>query len=344
MPYTRAVAEAEAATRFEESVSAPIAAVSPTQYLLGPAGTRDAGPDPRNWGLLQHMRALAEFLERLEMRLQDDFANTPERDSKKRKWLAAAGLREEAQAYIDYLLARPELAELIMSQRRHILQGPMPERERRAAVSAVQRVVRCLYHSYERFAQEVVLDGDRKKLCRTPEGEVALEAVGERLFGITHSFHVTVVLGSTGTGAFFLASQQSRREFAHDKLKGPPVWSAQHEQLVTGQESTLAQATTLLEGNARVRYGEVKALFDRQSEDARTLHRAIWQQDRAPLLVRETGMLVAAELHRRELLSDAALLAFQKRFLTTAEGRAIQQAVYLERMYELPPAAAPKRG
>lgn len=71
-------------------------------------------------------------------------------------------------------------------------------------------------------------------------------------------------------------------------------------------------------------------------DDARELHRAIWLQDRAPVVVRETALLVASELHRRGLLGDAALVSFYKRFLTSAEGRALQDARYEQPMYELP--------
>ncbi|MGD8862854.1 MAG: hypothetical protein PVI30_22770 [Myxococcales bacterium] len=336
MPYSRAVAEAEAATRFERSTAAPIASVSPLQYLLGPAGKKEAGDDPRSWGLLQHMQALAEYLEQLELRLQDDFASLPPRATRKRRRAAAAGVREAANAYTAYLLARPEVVELLLSSRRYILHGPMPERERQAAIASVQRTTRALYHCFERFAQEVVMDGDRKQLCRTPDGEIALETVAERLIGINHTFYVSVVLGSTGTGAAFLATQKARREFAGESLRGEPTWSFSHERLVRSHEEALARANAMLEANARVRYGELRQVFDDQAAEARALYFAVWERDYAPRIVREAGTLLAAELHARTLLSDSAVVAFYKRLLTSREGKELQRAAYEEPMYEAP--------
>jgi hypothetical protein len=336
MPYTRALAECEAATRFEQSVAAPIASVSPTQYLLGTPSGPGGLSDARNWGMLQHCQALLEFLENVELALQDSFASVPATDEKTRKWLTAAGVREMSTAYVRYLIEHPELAERLMSQRRYLLQGPMPERERRMAVAVVQRVVRCLYHPYERFAQAIVLEGERGQLHRTPDGEIALEVVGNRLFGVGLTFFMTTVLGSSGTGAFFNASQVARREFAGERLSGPPVWSAHHEALIREHERALSEANAMLEANTRVRYGELKAIFDRHDAAAKLHHAEVFEQDYAGMFVRDAGTLLANEFHQRGLLSDSALLAFLKQFLTGAEGKKLHEAKYERRLFEVP--------
>lgn len=336
MPYSRALAECEAATRFEQSLSTPIASVSPTQYLLGTPEGPGGEDNPRNWGMVQHCRALRDFLEGVEVNLSDDFAAVPARDTKKRQWVAAAGVREMGTAYVSYLLEYPELAERLMSHRRYLLHGPMPERERLAAVASVQSLVRCMYHPYERFAEVIVLDGDKKQLRRTPDGEIALERVGNLLFGIGLTFYITTVLGSAGTGAFFVASQHARREFAGEPLIGPPVWSDSHEALIRLNERALSDANAMVEGNARVRYGEVKAIFDAHDDGVRAHHHVVWEQDYAATFVRDVGTLMAAEMHHRGLLTDAALARFHKRFLTSAEGRRLQQAQYPRRRFELP--------
>lgn len=335
MPYTRALAECEAATRFEQSVAAPIASLSPTQYLLGTPNGPGGPEDPRNWGMLQHCQALLDFLEAVELRLQDHFAAVPASDGKKRKWHAAAGVREISTAYVRYLIEHPELAERLMSQRRYLLQGPMPERERRLAVAVVQRIVRCLYHPYERFAQAVVLEGERGQLHRTPDGEIALEIVGNRLFGVGLTFFMTTVLGSSGTGAFFVASQVARREFAGEELSGPAVWSEHHEALIREHERALSEANTMLEANSRVRYGELKAIFDRQSSAAKAHHIAVFEQDGAGTFVRDAGTQLASEFHHRGLLSDGSLLSFLKQFLTTAEGQKLHDAKYDVPLFEI---------
>lgn len=337
MPYSRALAECEAATRFEQSVAVPIASVSPTQYLIGTPNGPGGASDPRNWGLLQHTQALLEFLENIELKLQDDFAAVQASDVKKRKWLAAAGVREMAVAYMSYLLEHPELAEQLMSHRRYLLQGPMPDRERRLVVALMQRMVRCLYHPYERFAQAVVLEGVKGEPHRTPDAEIAIEVVGNRLFGVGLTFLITTVLGSSGTGAFFQASQLARREFSGEPLLGPPVWSDNHEALIRSQDATLAQVNSMVEANARVRYGDLKAVFDKQDAVAKQHHYAIFEQDYATTFVRDAGTWLAAELHYRGLLSDGALARFLKDFLTSAEGKRLQQAKYAQRQFEVKP-------
>jgi hypothetical protein len=336
MPYSRALAECEAATRFEKSVAAPIASVSPTQYLLGtPEGP--GGPDDvRNWGMLQHCRALLVFLEALELELQDGFASSSERDVKKRKWLAAAGVRETATAYVSYLIEYPELAERLLSHRRYLLHGPMPERERREVITVIEGTVRCLYHPYERFAQAVIFEGEKGEPHRTPDAEIAIEVVGNRLFGIGLTFLVTTVLGASGTGAFFSASQLSRREFAGEPLLGPRVWSPHHEALVRDHEHVLSEANAMIEANARVRYGELKAIFDRQETQARAHHHAVFEQDYATTFVRDAGTMLGTELHHRGLLSDSALASFLKSFLTSSEGKRLQEAQFPSRLYEVP--------
>lgn len=340
MPYSRALAECEAATRFEQSVAAPIASVSPTQYLIGTPSGPGGPTDPRNWGLLQHVQALLEFLENIELKLQDDFAAVPAGDAKKRKWLAAAGAREMALGYISYLLEHPELAEQLMSNRRYLLQGPMPHRERKLALSLMQQMVRCLYHPYERFVQVVVLEGVKGEPHRTPDAEIAIEIVGNRLFGLGLTFLVTTVLGSSGTGAFFLASQLARRELAGEPLLGPPVWSEHHEALIRSHEATLQEVSAMVEANARVRYGDLKALFDRQDAAAKQHHYAIFEQDYASSFVRDAGVWLATELHQRGLLGDSALTKFFKEFLTSAEGKRLQQARYPQRKFEVRPRAS----
>lgn len=336
MPYSRALAECEAATRFEQSVSSPIASLTPTQYLLGTPNGPGGMSDPRNWGMLQYCESLNDFLEAVELKLQDDFAAAAASDTKKRKWLAAAGVREIGTAYVSYLLEHPGFAERLMSHRRYLLQGPMPERERLVVLANIQRMVRCMYHPYERFAQVIVLEGERGEAHRTPDGEIALEIVGNRLFGSGLTFLMTTVLGGSGTGAFFVASQLARREFSGEPLQGPPVWSDHHEQLIRSHQRTLAEANAMLEANARVRYGELKALFDRQDENTKQYHYAIWEQDYACSIVREAGTQLASEMHHRGLLSDASLIGFLKRFLTTPEGRRLQQAQYPSRKFEPP--------
>lgn len=342
MPYSRALAECEAATRFEQSVDAPIASVSPTQYLLGTPNGPGGAEDPRNWGVLRHLQALLAFLETLELKLQDEFAATPASDTKKRKWLAAAGVREVAIAYSSYLLEHPALAEQLLSNRRYLLQGPMPERERGLAVALMHRTVRCTHHCYERFAQSVVFEGVKGEPHRTPDAEIALEVVGNRLFGQGLAFLVTTVVGAAGTGAFFLASQTSRREFSAEPLSGPPVWSEHHEALVRGHEATLAQVNNMVDANARVRYGDIKALFDLQSERAKQHHQAILVQDYADNFVRDCGVWLATEFHHRGIMNDSALARFLKDFLTTAEGKRLQQAAYASRQFDArAPAPAP---
>lgn len=337
MPYSRALAECEAATRFEQSIAAPIAAVSPTQYLLGTPNGPGGPGDVRNWGMLQHCQALQDFLEGVELKLQDSFAAVDASDTKKRKWLAAAGVRETATAYVSYLLEYPELAERLMSYRRYLMHGPMPERERRQVLAIIQAIVRCLYHPYERFAQTVLFEGVKGEPHRTPDAEIAIEVVGNRLFGVGLTFFMTTVLGGAGTGAFFVASQYARREWASEPLLGPPVWSEHHEALVRDHEQALADANAMLEDNARVRYGELKAVFDRQTVSARPHLHAIFEQDYATTFVRDAGSWLASELHYRGLISDAALLAFMKQFLTTPEGKRLHQAQYPKRQFEVPP-------
>ncbi|MEY4580326.1 MAG: hypothetical protein RL701_5029, partial [Pseudomonadota bacterium] len=335
MPYSRALAECEAATRFERSIDAPIASVSPTQYLLGTPNGPGGAEDPRNWGLLRHVQAMLEFLEALELTLQDDFTATPADDTKKRKWLAAAGLREMSLAFNSYMLEQPVLAEQLLSNRRYLLHGPMPERERRLAHALMQRVVRCMQHPYERFAQTIIFESARgeHELHRTPDGEIALEVVGNRLFAQGLAFLVSAVLGASGTGAFFAASQMTRREFSGEPLSGPPVWSEHHEALVRSHDATQSTVNALVDANARVRYGDIKALFDLHDEQAKPQHYAILEQDYAASVVRDAGMWLATEYHHRGILSDSALARFVKEFLTTTEGRRLQQAAYPSRKF-----------
>lgn len=340
MPYSRALAECEAATRFEQSVAAPIASVSPTQYLIGTPNGPGGSADSRNWGLLQHVQALLEFLESVELKLQDDFAAVQANDTKKRKWLAAAGVREMALAYVSYLLEHPELAEHLLSYRRYLLQGPMPDRERRLAIAMMQRLVRCLYHPYERFTQTIVFEGAKGEPHRTPDAEIAIEVVGNRLFGVGLTFLITTVLGSSGTGAFFVASQLARREFSGEPLVGPPVWSDNHEALLRTQDAALNQVNAMVDANARVRYGDIKAVFERQDAVAKQHHYAIFEQDFATTFVRDAGTWLATELHYRGLLSDSALAKFFKEFLTSAEGKRLQQAKYAQRQFEVRPRAS----
>jgi hypothetical protein len=53
--------------------------------------------------------------------------------------------------------------------------------------------------------------------------------------------------------------------------------------------------------------------------------------------VRDAGTWLATELHHRGLLSDSALEIFFKDFLTSAEGKRLQQAKYAQRQFELRP-------
>lgn len=335
MPYSRALAECEAATHFEAHTSTPIAAVAPLHYLLGPGCKRDAGPDRNNWGLLQHMDAVQRFLEDLELKLQDAFAAAAPSNAAERRWLAAAAVREAGDAYAAYLLRFPAYAELMLSRRRHILHGPMPEKERQVAIGSVKRSFRTLYRVFERFAQEVVLDGDRKQKARTPDGEIAMEIVGERLMSAVQGFYMTTVLGSTGTGGLFAAMQQSRREFADEPLKGPAGWSGDHQALVDTNDSVQRRARQMVEGNARVRYGEVKRLFETQDDSFFQHCYAVWHQDFGQVLVRQTGTLLAGELHNRGQLSDREVVAFYKFFLTSKDGLRLHSARHQPSLFDL---------
>ena len=111
--------------------------------------------------------------------------------------------------------------------------------------------------------------------------------------------------------------------------------------MIADNDRALAEANAMLEANARVRYGELKAIFDRQEAKAKTHHYAIFEQDYAGAIVRESGVLLANEFHERGLLSDSALLGFLKQFLTTSEGRRLQQAQYPQRQFSQP-ARAPR--
>ena len=52
--------------------------------------------------------------------------------------------------------------------------------------------------------------------------------------------------------------------------------------------------------------------------------------------MRDAGTLIATEFHERGSLSDSALLAFFKRFLTSSEGKKLSDAKYLERQFDRP--------
>src|SRR5262249_8271372 len=103
MPYSQALAEVEAVTRFEESISAPIAHVAPLHDLPGPDAAPEANADPRRWGLLHHLEALYAYLQDLELRMQDDLAAIPRRSTTARQIQAAADVREMMSAYAHWL-------------------------------------------------------------------------------------------------------------------------------------------------------------------------------------------------------------------------------------------------
>ena len=147
-------------------------------------------------------------------------------------------------------------------------------------------------------------------------------------------FYLTTVLGSTGTGGVFIAVQQARREFAGETLKGPAVWSDAHEALLRQNDKALSDARALTDENSRVRYGQLKALFETSNDTFIQRCYAIWHQDVGNSLVRHSGTLLATEMHARGLLSDGHLIRFYKFFLTSARGRELHAAQHEAPMFE----------
>src|SRR5690606_33498329 len=154
---SRALIECEVMTKLEGSLEAPLTHLTPREYLLGPDGQRDAGPDPERWGLIQHLDDLAGYLERLDQALIERGEGLPRQATRKLQLLVCADVRVVASAYAYWLLYRPRGGELLFSRKRNMLHGLFPAGQREVAVALAKRVARILYASLERLAKEVIL-------------------------------------------------------------------------------------------------------------------------------------------------------------------------------------------
>ncbi|HEX6241588.1 MAG TPA: hypothetical protein VFZ61_11860, partial [Polyangiales bacterium] len=126
MPYSRALLECEVVTWLEDSVAAPVTHLTPRQYLYGPDGTEEAGPDPERWGLLQHLDELTRIMARLDQTASAGLEAIPEQAHARRLAQAAADLRWSATAYAEWLVLRPRAGDLLFSRRRFMLHGFFP--------------------------------------------------------------------------------------------------------------------------------------------------------------------------------------------------------------------------
>lgn len=318
MPYSRALVECEVITKLEDSVDAPVTHLTPREYLLGPDGQRDAGPDPERWGLVQHLEEITQYISTLDQTLADELEALPRRNTQRRRLQVYADLREVASAYTHWLLYRPRAADLMFSKRRYMLHGTFPEGQRQAAIALAKRATRGFFGVLERLAIEAIMQGKhREELLKTPRAEAAMETVAERLFAIVNSFFLMVVHGSSGTGAMYQAIYQLRRE-----NPGPEGgWTETHERLVTSYDDAVQTANRALAEDVRVPYGTLKQAYDKQFEDNRAAMFELWERDYAPQLVRQTVALLLSELHHAQVLSDKEFLALNKDLMTGAEGR-----------------------
>jgi hypothetical protein len=331
MPYSRALVECEVLTRLEDSVSSPLTHLTPREYLLGPDGQRDGGPDPERWGLVQHLDDLAQYIEKLDRKLEDELEAIPRRSHQARRAQAAADLRETVTAYAHWLLYRPRAADLFFSRRRYMLHGFVPPEHRELAIALAKRCAKLFFASIERLTIEAVLVGRRRlEPIRTPRAEAALELVTERVMATVHSFYLTVVQGTLGTGAGFRAAYQFRR----DNRGQADGWDTRHEHLVTSYDAAIAAANNALEEDVRLPYGKLKRIYDAQFGLARPLMLDIWESDYAPLIVREALTLLISELHRAEVLSNRTFLALNKDLFTARAGHQVLAAKHERRRYE----------
>lgn len=331
MRYSRALAECETVTRIEDSVAAPLTHLTPREYLLGPDGRREADTDPDRWGLIHTLEALANYLERLELKLADGMAEIPERDSEARKLRLAADVRETMSGYAHWLMHHPRAAELFFSRRRYMLHGFFADEHRQTATALAKRCAKLFYFAVERFAAEVVVGGKQPaQRLASPAAENALERATERLLGLPQGFYIAVAQGSLGTGAGYQAAYQLRR----DNRDHTGDWSPAHQSLVTDYDSTVSRANSMLERDVQVTYGELKDVYDRHEHAAMAPMYAIWLSDYAPRVVREAGTLCAHSLHEAGVLSDRQLLSFLKLLCTSARGRQLCAAAHEGRLFE----------
>lgn len=338
MPYSRALVECEVITKLEDSIDAPITHLTPREYLLGPKGQREAGPDPERWGLVQHLDEFARYIAKLDQVLADELEALPRSNVRRRRVQAYADLREIASAYVHWLLYRPRAADLMFSKRRYMLHGAFPEGQRAAAVALAKRATRTLFGVVERLALEAILQGKhREQRLRTPQAERAMEAVSERVFGMVSAFFLMVVHGSTGTGAMFQAIYQLRRE----NKELPGAFTHVHEQLISTYDDAVREANRSLEEDARVPYGKLRRIYERQFEDNRPAMVEIWNRDYAPHLVRQTVSLLLGELHDAGVLSDKEFVALCKELQTGAEAKKALLAKHVNIRYPRLDSGAP---
>ncbi|MFT3924633.1 MAG: hypothetical protein QM778_18985 [Myxococcales bacterium] len=331
MPYSRALVECEVITKLEDSVDAPITHLTPREYLLGPDGQRDAGPDPERWGLVQHLEEFTLYIAKLDQTLADELEALPRRNVQQRRLQAYADLREVASAYAHWLLYRPRAADLLFSKRRYMLHGFFPEGQREAAIALAKRATRTMFGVVERLAIEAVLQGKhRVELLRTPQAERALEGVSERLFAMVNSFFLMVVHGSSGTGAMFQASYQLRRE--HKGLSNG--LSEIHEQLITSYDEAVRKANRALDEDVRIPYAKLKEIYDRQFDEIRPAMVEIWKREYAPHLVRQTLSLMLSELHEAGALNDKEFLSLTKELMTGADAKKALLAKHPDNRYK----------
>jgi hypothetical protein len=331
MPYSRALVECEVVTRLEDSVNAPVTHLTPREYLLGPDGQREAGPDPERWGLVQHLDDLSNYIAKLDQKLEDELESIPRRSQQKRRLQAAADLREIMSAYAHWLVYRPRAADLFFSRRRYMLHGLIPEEQRELAIAFAKRVGRLFFRAVERLAIEAVFEGKANDQgIHTPEGESSLERATESVLATVHSFYLTVVQGSLGTGAAFRATYQFRR----DNRDKSGAWNARHERLVTTYDRAVSEANRALEEDVRIPYGKLKAIYDTQFESARPVMLEIWESDYGPLVTQRALTLLVSELHQSGVLNDKAFLQATKDLFTGKAGSETLSAKHEERRYE----------
>lgn len=331
LPYSRVLAECEVVTRLEGSVSAPVTHLTPREYLFGPDGVPDAGPDPERWGLLQHLDDLTRYMAKLDHALAEGLEAIPRSARLKRRVQAAADLREAASAYANWLLYRPRGGDLLFSRRRFLLHGYFPEAERQLAIARAKRISRLLFGFLERFCYESLAHDKREELLlRTPRAENALEVVAERVMAIANAFYSTVVQGSFGTGAMFRASYQLRYENGDQ----PGSFGAPHQQLIRGYDAAILEGNRMLEQDVRMPYEALRHVYDEQFRAARPAMFEIWQRDYAGGLVRQCLQLLLSELHHQQVLDDKRFLALTKELCLGRDAQLLFAACHTQRFYE----------
>lgn len=331
MPYSRALVECEVVTRLEGSISAPVTHLTPREYLCGPDGLPDAGPDPERWGLLQHLDDLSRYMAKLDKALTDGLEAIPRNAYKKRRVQAAADLREAASAYANWLLYRPRGGDLFFSRRRFMLHGYVPEAERQVAVARSKRVARLVFGFMERFVLElcVPVNGSADFL-HTPRAENALEVVAERVLAIVNSFYVTVVRGACGPGGMFYAAYQLR----HNNQREPGGTAAVHDALTRSYSDAVQEGNRKLEEDVRVPYGNLRQVYDEQFRTARPLMFDIWQRDYAGSIVRQSLSILLSELHQHKIIDDKRFLELTKELCVGKEAAQLFNAAHPAPLYE----------